>query len=78
VLTELYIAVRVEVQRAVKYDFRWGLRFGDSTLQGKYIAPEHSCVYHFYYYNRRKVVKQDYVVIATNPVFGVTVILLDL
>ena len=78
VLTKLHLTVRIEVQLVVEYDFRWALRFGDATLQGKHVAPEHGCVYHFYYYDRRQVVKQNYVAIAVNPVLDGTVILLNL
>ena len=68
VLTKLHLAVSVEVQLAVEYDFRWALCFGDATLQGKHVAPEHGCVYHFYDYDRGEVIKRDYVVIALNSV----------
>merc|ERR1712086_450742 len=78
VLTKLHLTMRVEVQFAFEYDFRWALSFGDATLQGKHVAPEHGCVYHFYYYDRRRVVKQNYVAIAVNPVLDGTVILLNL
>ena len=53
VLTEFHLAMSVEVQFAVEYDFRWALHFGDATLQGKYVAPEHGCVDHVYHYARR-------------------------
>ena len=78
VLTEFHLAMSVAVQFAVEYDFRWALRLGDATLQGKHVAPEHGCVYHIYYYDKRQVIKQDYVVVASNPVFDGTVISLDL
>ena len=78
VLTKLHLAVNVEVQVAFEYDFISTLRLGDAILQGKHVALEHRCIYHFYYYDRRQVVKQDHVVIALNPVFGGTLISLDL
>ena len=42
----------VEIQFAVEYDFRWALCLGDAALQGKHVAPEHGCVYHFNDYDR--------------------------
>ena len=68
----------VEVQFTVEYDFRWALRLRDATLQGKYVAPEHGCVYHFYHYDRSQVIKRDYVVIAANSVFDGAVVSLNL
>ena len=78
VLTKSHLALSVEVQCTVEYDFRWALRLGGATLQGEHVAPEQGCVYHFYHYDRRKVIKRDYVAIAANPVFDSTVISLDL
>jgi hypothetical protein len=78
VLTEFHFAVSVEVQFAVEYDLKWALRLGDATLQGKNVAPEHGCVYHFYHYDRRQVIKRDYVVIAVNSVFDGSVVLFNL
>ena len=78
VLTKLYFAVSIEVQLAAEYDLRWALHFRDATLQSKHVAPEHSCIYHLYYYDRRQVVKRDYVVITANPVFDGTIAPLDL
>ena len=74
VLTEFHLTMSVEVQFAIEYDFRWALCLGDATLQGKYVAPKHGCVYHFGYYDRRQVVKRDYVVISANPIFDGTVV----
>ena len=78
VLTKFCLVVSVEVHLAAQYDFRWALRFGDVTLQGKHVTPEHSYVYHFCDYNRMQGVKREYVVIAVNPVFDGMVISLDL
>ena len=78
ILTKLHFAVSVEVQFAVEYDLKWALRLGDATLQGKHVAPEHGCVYHFSYYDRRQVIKRDYVVIAANSVFDSAVVSLYL
>ena len=71
VLTELHCAVSVEVKLVVMYDFRWAFSFGDSTLQGKHVTPEHGYICHLYYCDMRQVVKRD-------PDFGGTVISLDL
>ena len=78
ILTEFHLAVSIESQLAVEYDFRWALRFRDATLQGKHVALEHGYVYHFCYYNRRQVIKRDYVLIITNSVFDGVVVLLGL
>ena len=77
-LAKFHLAMSVEIQFAVEYDFRWTLRLGDVTLQGEHVALDHSCVYRFYYYDRRQVIKQDYALIAAKSVFDGTVILLDL
>lgn len=42
ILTKFHLAVNVEVQLAVEYDFRWALRFGDATLQGEHLAPDYA------------------------------------
>ena len=73
VLTEFHLAMSVKVQFAIEYDFRWALRLGNATLQGEHVAPEHGYVYHFYYYDRRQVIKRDYVVITANPLWDVLV-----
>ena len=78
ILTKFHLAVSVEVQLAVECDFRWALRFGDATLQREHAASEHGCIYYLFFYDRRQVVKQDYIVLATNPVLDGRVISLNL
>ena len=78
VLTRLHLAVSVEAQFAVEYDFRWALCLGDATLQGEPVAPEHGCVYHFYDYDSGQVIKRDYVVIAANSILYGAIVLLYL
>ena len=77
VLTELHLAVSVEVQFEVEYDFRWALCLEDVTLQGEHVAPEHGCIYHSYDYDRMQVLKREYVVIATNSVLDTAVVSFD-
>ena len=76
--TEFHLAMSIEVQFAIEYDFKWALCFGHVTIEGGHSVPEHNGVYHFYYHDGGKVIKSDYVVVAANLVPHGTVLSVEL
>ena len=77
IFTKFHLAVSIEVQFAIEYDFRWTLCFGHATFEGKHGAPEHGCVYLFYDNDGREMFEWNSIVVTANSFLHSAVVSLD-